>query len=278
MTALAVLLGMVVGTVLALTGAGGGVLAVPLLVLGLHLTVPQAVPLALLVVGLAAGLGAAAGWREGVVRYRAALLLGALAMVTAPLGVRLAHHLPPAHLLLASAAVLLWSAWRMAGLGAAAGEGGEATRPRPCAVNPVTGRLRWTAPCAWRLAATGLASGLLTGLLGVGGGFVIVPALTRCTDLDARSIAATSLAVIALAATAGLLGAGTTLQVPWPLSLAFGTAACAALLLVRRWSRHWPQALLRRGFAALCVAMAGVMAVSGAGQMHQPVTALLVKR
>ena len=93
-TLLAVILGAVIGLVLALTGAGGGVLAIPLLVFGLHLPVQQAAPVGLVAVGLAAALGAALGLKEGIVRYRAAALIGAAGMLVAPLGVWLAQHLP----------------------------------------------------------------------------------------------------------------------------------------------------------------------------------------
>ena len=70
-------LGSVVGLILALTGAGGAIVAVPLLIFGLHLSVQQAAPIALLAVGLSAGLGAVLGLREGKVRYKAAALMAA---------------------------------------------------------------------------------------------------------------------------------------------------------------------------------------------------------
>lgn len=80
-------LGAVVGLILALAGAGGGVLAVPLLVFGLHLTIMQAAPVGLIAVGAASGLGAALGLREGIVRYPAAALIGITGMLLAPVGV-----------------------------------------------------------------------------------------------------------------------------------------------------------------------------------------------
>ena len=91
---LAILLGSVVGVVLALTGAGGGILAVPLLVFGLHLPMQQAAPIGLLAVGLAAALGAALGLREGIVRYRAATLIRVTGMLLAPFGIWLAQRFP----------------------------------------------------------------------------------------------------------------------------------------------------------------------------------------
>src|SRR5665647_2163340 len=73
---LAIALGAIIGAMLALTGAGGGVLAIPLLVFGLHLPVQQAAPVGLVAVGLAAAFGAALGLRQRIVRYRAAGLIG----------------------------------------------------------------------------------------------------------------------------------------------------------------------------------------------------------
>ena len=74
-------LGSVVGLILALTGAGGAIVAVPLLIFGLHLSVSEAAPIALLAVGLSAGLGAMLGLREGKVRYKAAGLMAVCGVV-----------------------------------------------------------------------------------------------------------------------------------------------------------------------------------------------------
>ena len=255
------LLGAIVGLVMALTGAGGGILAVPMLIFGLHLSVQQAAPVALIAVGAAATLNTVLGLREGIVRYRAAALIGGIAMAVAPLGVLLAHQLPTRPLMAAFAAVLLFSAWRMVAPSAAAAH----VPGRPCHINPDSGRLLWTRPCSLVLAGTGLASGLLTGLLGVGGGFVIVPTLSRFTDLDLRNITATSLAVIALASVGGVLGAVGHGGLNWQLALPFGAAALLALLVGRRLATKLAPPLLRRGFAtvALLVAMLLIARVLG---------------
>lgn len=264
---LASALGALVGLIMAMTGAGGGVLAVPLLIFGLGLTVHQAAPVALLAVGAAAGIGALLGLKEGIVRYRAAGLIGGVAMLMAPLGVWLAHRVSQAPLLLGFSAVLAWTAWRMAGLRAPrpAGRPEPPRRVHPCQVNPGEGRLRWTAPCAWVLAGTGLASGLLTGLLGVGGGFVIVPSLTHYTNLEARSIAATSLAVIALATLGGLAAATGHGSLDLPLAVSFGAAATLSLLVGRRLAQRVPPQVLQRSFAAVSAAVAVLMLLRGLG-------------
>ena len=110
--AFAVGLGALVGFVLAFTGAGGGIFAIPLLVFGLHLPVQQAAPAGLLAVGLAAAAGAYLGLREGMVRYRAAALIGGVGMITAPLGVFAVQYLPNRPLLAGFALVLVYTAWR----------------------------------------------------------------------------------------------------------------------------------------------------------------------
>src|SRR5690606_5295593 len=87
-------LGAIGGLILRLTGAGGGILAVPLLVFGLGLSVGAAAPVGLVAIAIAAGLGALLGLREGIVRYRAAMLVAAIGIAFAPLGLGLAHRLP----------------------------------------------------------------------------------------------------------------------------------------------------------------------------------------
>jgi len=102
----ALTLGTVVGLILALAGAGGGILAVPLLVFGLHLTIMQAAPVGLIAVGAASAFGAVLGLRESLVRYRAAALIGITGLLLAPLGVRLATLIPNQPLMVAFSIVL----------------------------------------------------------------------------------------------------------------------------------------------------------------------------
>jgi uncharacterized membrane protein YfcA len=267
---MAMALGAVVGMTLALTGAGGGILAVPLLVFSLHLGLAESAPIGLLAVGLAAGVGAVLGLREGRVRYRAAMVIGGAGMLLAPLGVWLAQRMPNGPLTLIFAVVLGWSAWGMY-LRSRATAGHQAPRPEqpPCVRNPCTGRFIWTRPCAMALASTGMASGMLSGLLGVGGGFVIVPALTRYSDLAADSIVSTSLAVIALVSISGVASATVHGSMPWSIAAPFAIGAMVALLAGRRVAGRFSGPTLQRCFAALSAGVAlmllvrGVVAVAG---------------
>lgn len=105
-------LGLLVGIVLALTGAGGGILTVPLLVFVMGLGLPQAAPIGLLAVGLAAWVGAVIGLREGIVRYKAAVLMAFCGMLLAPAGVWAAGRLEHSMLAMLFALVLFYVAFR----------------------------------------------------------------------------------------------------------------------------------------------------------------------
>lgn len=269
---MAIVLGLIVGAVLGLTGAGGSVLAVPLLMVGLGWSLPQAVPVALLAVASAAAYGAYMAWRKSYVRYRAALLMGALGTATAPLGLNVARHTPASALALVFAAVMTVVAlrmWRQARrapedarvLRASVAGEGEYARGPLCKLHAVTGRIRWTRPCALLLAAVGAATGFLSGLLGVGGGFVIVPALRAATELSMHSAVATSLMVIAITAGGGL---GVALlrgeSLPWAVALPFMLGGLAGMAGGRVLSPWIAGARLQQGFALLMLAAAAGLA------------------
>ena len=264
-------LGAIVGLLLALTGAGGGILAVPLLVFALHLDLAEAAPIGLLAVGLAAAMAATLGLRDGIVRYRAALLMGGLAMVLAPLGVAAAQRVPNAPLTIAFAAVLVLAAWRMWRRAQQAlhphvdAHANAARAALPCVLDARDGRLVWTRPCAQALAFTGAVAGLLSGLLGVGGGFVIVPALTRFTELSARSVVATSLAVIALGSIGGVGAAAWKGTIAWEIALPFAVGSVLASLLARVIAKHVAGPRLQQGFAVVSACVAVLLLARGLG-------------
>jgi uncharacterized membrane protein YfcA len=261
-------LGTLVGLLLALTGAGGGILAVPLLVFALHLGLAQAAPIGLLAVGLAAAMSASLGLRDGIVRYRAALLMGGLAMALAPLGVVAAQRVPNTPLTIAFAAVLALSAWRMwqrAHRALRPPADAPAHTTLPCVLDARDGRLVWTRPCAQALAFTGAFAGILSGMLGVGGGFVIVPALTRFTELSARSIVATSLAVIALASIGGVGAAAWKGAIAWDIALPFAIGSVVASLLARMIASRVAGPRLQQGFALVSMGVAVLLLVRVSG-------------
>jgi uncharacterized protein len=260
-TLLITLLGAVIGTVLALTGAGGGVLSVPLLVLFLRLPVQVAAPVSLLAVGLASALGAAMGLREGIVRYRAAMLIGFVGMVAAPLGLHAAHHLPQRTLVAGFGALMLFLAWRQWRPHTAK----AGTQVPQCQVDPSDGRFIWTSPCARALAATGAVSGFLSGLIGVGGGFIIVPSLNKHSTLTLPSAQATSLAVIALVSAGSTVSAVWNGQLSWTVATPFAAGALLALWVGRMLAKRMSRKRLQQIFAWVCAATGLLMLAKGLG-------------
>lgn len=264
-TLVAAALGVLIGAVMGLTGAGGGILAVPALVFGMGWTLTQAAPVALVAAAAAAVVGALDGLKRGIVRYRAAMLMAVVGVSVTSLGVRAAQALPQRVLLSTFAAVLAWVALRTF----RESRDGTGLRPEarsaPCQLDPASGRFKWTLASAAILGSIGAASGFLAGLLGVGGGFVIVPALRRVSDLSMHSIVATSLALIALVAT-GAVGAslvhGATLPfVTWP----FVGGAVAGMVAGRAVVRRLPAARVQQAFAVVTLVAAAGLAARAAG-------------
>ncbi|WP_439639136.1 sulfite exporter TauE/SafE family protein [Nevskia sp.] len=252
-------LGALIGLALALTGAGGGILAMPLLILVLHLTVVQAAPIALLAVGLSAALGALLAFRQRQLRYRAAALIGGVGVLVAPSGTWLAHQIPVLPMTLVFAAVLAAVAIRMIREAAPGAAAITPDRSLPCVQDGDRGRLQWTAPCARALIGTGALSGLLSGALGVGGGFVIVPALARYTNLTARSVVGTSLAVIALVSAGSVTVAALSGHLLWPLALPFAGGAALGTAAGSRLAGRIAPGRLKQAFGLLSLLAAAIM-------------------
>lgn len=260
---LSAVLGSVVGVILALTGAGGGIVAVPLLVFGLGMNVATASPIGLVAVGLAAALGTWLGLREARVRYKAAMLMALSGSLASPAGLWLARRIPNAPLMLLFSVLLLYVAARMLQQANAGTEPRREARHRKpaCHLDPVRGKLAWSAPCARALATSGLLAGLLSGLLGVGGGFVVVPALRRASDIPMEGIVATSLAVIALVSATGVVASAASGHMPWAAAVPFAAGAVAGMLGGRRIARHLSGARIQRSFAVFASVVAVGMAV-----------------
>ncbi|MCI3207769.1 MULTISPECIES: sulfite exporter TauE/SafE family protein [Pandoraea] len=268
----AAVLGAAVGLVLGLTGAGGGIFAVPALVFGLGWGVPQAGPVALLAVGASAAVGSAQGLRAGIVRYRAAILMAGIGVCMAPLGSWMAHRLPERWLVGLFAVAMLIVAARMyrasRGGAAKAADNGAAVSCAPlppCRMDPSTGRLHWTRRVAGTLGVIGAVSGFASGLLGVGGGFVIVPALRRFTDITVHGVVATSLFVIALISAGTVANAWWHGMHPGAQGWTFVVGAVAGMLFGRALAPRLAATRLQQIFSVLMAAVALGMFVKAFG-------------
>ncbi len=245
--------GGLVGLVLGLTGAGGGILAIPALLFSLGWSLQQATPLALMAVAIAAAIGAAQGLQQGIVRYRAAIVMALAGAPFTSVGIAIAHATSARVLSLLFAAIMLIVAYRAWQSGSASkGQQTATERPVPCPLNAQTGRIIWTAKSFATIASIGALTGLLSGMLGVGGGFVIVPALRRVTHLSMHSIVATSLMVIALVGGAGAISAlAHGVHIPLAEGLAFGVPTVLGMLIGRYAIRFISSTHLQKGFALL---------------------------
>lgn len=204
----AILFGAVVGFSLGLTGGGGAIFAVPLLVYGLGVDPREAIGVSLVTVGATAVVGFLQRLRHGLVEVKTGLLFAIAGMATAPLGSWLAARIPESLLLLSFAVLMVLIAvrmWRKAqdpaermALVAGVDESGPTCRRDP------EGILHLTSRCALLLGAVGMAAGLLTGLFGIGGGFIIVPALVTFSCMGIQRAIGTSLLVISLVSVSGV--------------------------------------------------------------------------
>jgi uncharacterized membrane protein YfcA len=261
----ALILGLGIGLVLGLTGAGGGILAVPALVLGLGWTLAAAAPVALFAVGGAAALGGYHGIKKRQVRYRAAMVMASIGCIAAPFGVMLAGIVPRRELTWVFCAVMVIVAVRMLAVtmpAALKGYGASDRAELPCRIDPATGRLRWTPACAMTMGSIGALAGLCSGLLGVGGGFVIVPAMARFSDIKTHQIIATSLLSIALIAVSSIASALLKGAVLDETGLLFIVGCLAGMVAGRAASGALPERSLMRGFALLMLVVAAMLALS----------------
>lgn len=233
------IIGALVGTLLGLLGGGGAVLIVPSMVYILHIDEHVALATALVIVGLNALIGGTLAWRQGRTEVRIALIFGLSGMVTAYVGARISKLIPGDILLVAFSVLLLVIASFMFRRTASDNAPPAPTRPR------------------WHIVAVGAGVGLITGTLGVGGGFLIVPAMVLLVGMPMRQAVGTSLVVITINSAASLLG---HLDTPfdWGLIAVLLAGAIPCVALSGRLGAYVPADKLRSAFALFitCVAVA----------------------
>lgn len=258
---ISLLLGAVVGCLLALTGAGGAILSVPLLGFGLHLTVAQAGPIGLLAVCLSAGIGAILALRANILRYRAAGFMALFGLMMTPFGIWLARLIPNKPLSIGFSLILCVVGIRLfsSAFKELRGIAPIENKPPPCQLNQSIGRLIWTVPCARSLAIAGATAGFFSGLLGVGGGFIIVPSLKRFTDLPVKSIVATSLGVLTIVSFGNVVIAAASGTMIWSIALPFAAGALGGMMIGRQFAKVMSGPRLQQFFAIFTLCIAGMM-------------------
>jgi len=243
MTALAATLAALMGASLGLLGGGGSILAVPLLLYVVGVEPREAIATSLLVVGATSAFCAIQHYRAGFVRWRTAVTFGGFAVAGAYLGGWLAQFFSGAVLLALFALMMV-----------------------PAGIAMIRGHSE-LAPLApgrraiWKAAAEGLVVGAITGLVGAGGGFLVVPALVLLGGLRMREAIGTSTLVIALKSFAGF--AGHAAHVSVDLGVAAGIVGFAVLgsVVGTRLVKRVDPVRLRAGFGVLVLLMAAFIGI-----------------
>ncbi|MCV7216463.1 sulfite exporter TauE/SafE family protein [Mycobacterium crocinum] len=250
MIGLTVGLAVLVGVSLGLLGGGGSILTVPLLVYVAGMDAKVAIATSLLVVGVTSVVGAFSHARAGRVQWRTAMLFGASSMIGAYSGGQLTRFIPGDALLVAFAVIMVATAIAMLRGRRSTGAGAPQRRM------PLL-----------KTAAIGLALGLVTGTVGAGGGFLVVPALVLLGGLTMPAAVGTSLAIIAMNSFAGLAGYLSVMRIDWAVAAMVTAAAVAGALVGVRFADRINPEVLRRAFGWFVLVMASVVL----GQQLNPI-------
>jgi len=230
-----------IGLSLGILGGGGSILTVPVFVYVMGYAPKVAIAMSLPVVGVTSLVGAIGHWRAGSFDLRAALTFGAVAMLGSLSAARLSSRVPGVVQLTLLGIVMIVAAVVML-------RGSHTDREER---NAGRGIQRW-----WLVAAVGLAVGMLTGFVGVGGGFLFVPALVLLAGLPIKTAVGTSLLVIAMNTAGGALGYRTQFDIPWMVVTIFAGIAVLGSLAGSRVIGFIPQRTLRAAFAYFLLVMA----------------------
>jgi uncharacterized membrane protein YfcA len=256
-------LSLVIGLSLGVLGGGGSILTVPILVYVAGFGPKEAIAASLFVVGVTSAVSVVSHARRGRVRWRTGLLFGAAGMAGAFVGGLLGGHIPGQILLIAFAVMMVATSIAMLRGRKKKDDGGAA---------PVKHEL----PLG-RVLLDGAVVGLITGLVGAGGGFLVVPALALLGGLPMAAAVGTSLVVIAMKSFAGLAGYLTSVQLDWGLVLAVTAAAIGGTLVGSRIAGRIPEDALRKAFGWFVLAMGTfVLTQQAPGELRPIIIAAVV--
>ena len=248
------LLAIMVGLALGLLGGGGSILAVPALTYLAELPPKQAIATSLVLVGSTSLLALVPYARRGHVEWRTGALFAVAAMGGGYLGGVAARWFSGRVLLLLFAVMMLIT-------GIAMFKGRRALAPSRPAQLPV----RW-------VLIEGLFVGAVTGLVGAGGGFLVVPALVILGGMEMHKAVGTSLLVIALKSFAAFSGHASHVEIDIQLTLVITIAAATASLIGAALAKYIPADVLKKSFSVFVLLMAGYIVTREAGWLMGSIT------
>lgn len=240
-----------IGISLGLIGGGGSILTVPVLVYLFGISPLLATSYSLFVVGTTSLVGAYNNWRQGAISLRTVGLFGLTSIATVFLTREVIVHAIPQHLFYIGSFDVTLSLLTMvlfAALMVVAGFSMVSAAKTSEAKKPVHNR-------QFTLLLYGVGVGLITGFLGAGGGFLIIPALVLLVGLPMKKAIGTSLMIIALNSSIGFLGDLHHLHINWPFLLSISAVAILGIFIGGRLGKKLPGSGLRRAFGWFVLAM-----------------------
>jgi hypothetical protein len=239
-----------IGISLGLIGGGGSILAAPVLIYVMSVPAKSAFAMTLVIVGVASAIGAIPHWRQGNVNPKIIALFAPASMLGAYLGARLASMplITPTIQLVTFGVMMLVASITMIRKGGNKSEDllGTANHHDKHSIIP-----KWLA-----IALEGLAVGVLTGFIGIGGGFLVIPALVLLGKTPMKEAVGTSLIILTLKSVTGFAGYFGRVPIDWNLLISFTVAASGGILLGSYLNQFVSAKQLEKGFGYFVLAVA----------------------
>ena len=244
MTIISILAGLATGLVLGVFGSGGGIITTPALLYLVHVPAKSAIAMSLGVIAVTATVATFQHWRRGNVNLKITLIFGLFSVSGTYLGARLGVYTPVVVQLAVFSLVMYAAAWKM-------------LRPmqvhRSAGAAAVSAELCTTSSCMVRTGAIGVGVGILAGLVGVGGGFMIVPALVLLSGLPIKQAIGTALAIVTLNSASGFVGYAGHISIDYALVATFAAIAIAGSVVGSYLAHRLPAEHLKRAFGIFLV-------------------------
>ena len=266
--------GITVGFALGLTGSGGSLFAIPLLIYIVGLDMASAVPISLFVVGITALIGAFSAYKKQLLLLRPTIIFGVAGILSAPVGLKLGSITPENYRMLGFATLAMimaarigWQSFNEKSSKIVRADLVMEGQSGICRYSP-DGKIGFTIPCAIALVAAGAITGIMSGFFGVGGGFLIVPALMFVVRMNMPYAVGSSLAIIAMIGISGGALNGLPILIENNAALGFGAGSLLGMLLGRVLAGKLAGPLLQQIFTVALFSISIIMLFQYIGREH----------
>lgn len=247
---LAIISGAITGIVLGLFGSGGSIIAMPALMYLLNVEAKSAIAMSMGIVAVTATISGWDNWRRGNVDLKVAAMFGLFGVIGTYGGARLGVYTPVQVQLTLFALVMYAAAWKMLQIKK------QPVARLATAGGPPLSEDEAISAHMGHIAAHGVGVGVLTGLVGVGGGFLIVPALVLLSGIPMKIAIGTSLVIVAAKSYSGFAGYVAAVPVDWSIMASFTAVTVAGSFVGTRVAHRFSQETLKRSFGVFLVFVA----------------------